>query len=522
MYEQISGFVGFFILLLICKTFFLQLYEIPTGSMADTLHGEFATVTCPNCGYEFAVGPENIQHVTPYTFARCVNCRTVMRNPENPCPPIFPDPRSFSALPTATWDYHGGDRIIVHGWIYEFPFRFLQSLAPRRWDVVVFKYPTEPQTNYIKRLIGLPGETIELIDGDVFVDGRIARKPRYAQHTLWMPYNLHDYLPKSRSAVFPYYVPRWAPQSADSAWTDVAARAPRFDGADKPRGEIRFASTPDNDTQPGDITDAYGYDFPPEMAIGMRLAVEPPQIVTDVRVSADVTIDAGDGYVELSVSKHADQFFARLTPDGQLTLEQAPLAGGERTQWGKTTIPTPVRNRRLSIGCADFRVIVELDNEEMLSSGDRYDATADVARQLAKSKRSPQISIAAEHVRAKFAHIQIDRDVYYTNVPQQYPTGALTGKRGNATEGNPLKLPDDACFVMGDNSPNSRDARFWSDRDVGPHLLEAFNEGKYVPGTVPVRDLLGRAFFVYWPGSRGWGSHGFRVLPDAGRVRWIH
>jgi len=41
----------------------------------------------------------------------------------------------------------------------------------RRGDVIVFKFPKEPQTNFVKRVIGLPGETIEYKQGKVFING---------------------------------------------------------------------------------------------------------------------------------------------------------------------------------------------------------------------------------------------------------------------------------------------------------------------------------------------------------------
>ena len=46
---------------------------------------------------------------------------------------------------------------------------------PKRFDIVIFRYPDDESELYIKRIIGLPGETVEIKDGDVYIDG--SKKP---------------------------------------------------------------------------------------------------------------------------------------------------------------------------------------------------------------------------------------------------------------------------------------------------------------------------------------------------------
>ena len=80
-----------------------------------------------------------------------------------------------------------GDRIFVSKYTYgyskhSFPFspnisdeRFF-SKEPKRGDLVVFKTPADNRTDYIKRLIGLPGDTIQFIEGELFInDEKIER-----------------------------------------------------------------------------------------------------------------------------------------------------------------------------------------------------------------------------------------------------------------------------------------------------------------------------------------------------------
>jgi len=75
-----------------------------------------------------------------------------------------------------------GDRLFVTKFSYgyskhSFPFSpaifkgRIMYKPPKRGDVIVFKTPADNRTDYIKRLIGLPGDTVQFIDGDVYLNG---------------------------------------------------------------------------------------------------------------------------------------------------------------------------------------------------------------------------------------------------------------------------------------------------------------------------------------------------------------
>jgi signal peptidase I len=57
-----------------------------------------------------------------------------------------------------------GDRLFGNRLAYKFG-------DPERFDVVIFKYPVDEEENYIKRIIGLPGETVVIRDGKIYIDG---------------------------------------------------------------------------------------------------------------------------------------------------------------------------------------------------------------------------------------------------------------------------------------------------------------------------------------------------------------
>lgn len=77
-----------------------------------------------------------------------------------------------------------GDRLMVNKIRYgpKIPFtkdkRLPGLTKPQRGDVIVFVYPVDPSRDFIKRLVGLPGETVEIREGDIYVDGKRVEDPR--------------------------------------------------------------------------------------------------------------------------------------------------------------------------------------------------------------------------------------------------------------------------------------------------------------------------------------------------------
>lgn len=64
---------------------------------------------------------------------------------------------------------NGGDQLIVDKITYRFR-------DPVRYDIIVFPYKHEEGTFYIKRIIGLPGETVQIADGEIYIDGEVLRE----------------------------------------------------------------------------------------------------------------------------------------------------------------------------------------------------------------------------------------------------------------------------------------------------------------------------------------------------------
>ncbi len=78
---------------------------------------------------------------------------------------------SGSMLPTLQI----GDHILVSKFIYWFS-------EPERGDIIVFKYPKDKKRDFIKRVVGLPGDTIEIKDQKVYINKKLLPEESYAYH----------------------------------------------------------------------------------------------------------------------------------------------------------------------------------------------------------------------------------------------------------------------------------------------------------------------------------------------------
>ena len=170
--ETMESIVVAFILAFLFRTFEAEEFVIPTGSMAPTLRGRHKEADCPQCGHHVVVGASAEVNNDGYLYGR-ENSNGVIEGTRRIHDVICDNCRyRFDMFDKPAFK---GDRILVN----KFPF---EIGGPDRWDVIVFKYPEKPTTNYIKRLVGLPGEKIRIQQGDVYVndsDGgplRILRK----------------------------------------------------------------------------------------------------------------------------------------------------------------------------------------------------------------------------------------------------------------------------------------------------------------------------------------------------------
>jgi signal peptidase I len=589
--ETIESIVIAFVLAVLFRTFEAEAFVIPTGSMAPTLMGAHKDVDCLKCGHRFRVNaseedgeeaaammaqlrqpgmnPMNRERLrfelstTDCLAGMCPNCRYV--NPMRPDLPID-QAELVDAGNVQTQKKYNGDRILVNKYVYTVS-------DPQRWDVVVFKFPGNAQMNYIKRLVGLPGETIRVYEGDLFTstkkqpgdaDFAIARKPPEVQLAMRQLVHDTDYDPvELYQAGWPL---RWQAQKAMGGWK----KEMKIDGGnDLTVGQRYSVDTPagvtawlryrhfipsydewrqveDNvlaakkgppyevtsigdQAQPQLITDFTAYNTrvsDASIRANRDLEVDRRKLglhwVGDLMVEADVDVEEAKGELILDLVEAGKHFTATIDlATGRAVLHAAGLAGFAPA--ADTAIKQP-GSYQVTFANFDDQLrlwvggkLVDFDASTEYNAEDIWGSRENIIPQTSDSDAGDlaPVGIGARGAKLTVTRLQLWRDIYYvadswerarmndvvTDFDHPFdgelanlPVDPSLWSRFRERHHVEFPLNEDQFFVMGDNSPESSDARLWlsGDRRTGGRPGGAYLERQL---------LIGKALCVYWPHS---------------------
>jgi signal peptidase I len=387
--------------------------------------------------------PDRDGHGDPRCYARsyCPNC-------------------GESPLPVGDVPETAGDHILVNKAAFV-------CRQPRRWEVIVFRLFG---IVLIKRVVGLPGEAVLIQDGDVYIDGRLARKPFAQAFAMRVPVFEQRCRPPSG------WAERWEGQD-DGA--DLL-----LDGRGGPETRT-YCNGPAVGGKYPTLRDEYAYNA------GRCRAGEP---VHDFLIEADVEVQAGRGTVALRLCDGQDWVEVTLPAAGAgaVALRSWPAdRPASITTWLHRETPIvlqPRRKHHVAMAFVDRRVNVRVDGRPIVEE-------VDLPAPGKRNGVGRPVQLTAASVVIAVRDFRLYRDIHY----------AARGR--TAVGGEPVRLGVEQYFVLGDNSGNSEDSRSWP------------------PDAVSGAQLLGSAFLVHLPSRAcAWtfaGQRGTVQVPDTARIRWI-
>ncbi len=213
-----------------------------------------------------------------------------------------------------------GDRVLIDrtAWVLA---------KPRRWDVIAFRHPSAPDGLAVKRVAGLPGELIQVRQGDVYADGKIRRKTLRQQRAVRVLVYDADFRPR----IEPTPPARWYGRTEASGWERVGGRLAHDSGpAGRPidwlvYGHWRRSGRP-GEVVATPIADVCGYN---QDRPRREESVRP---VRDVMLSVRIGDVFGRGLLWLWATDGWQQFDIRLDPqDRSYTVGHRRAAGQARS-----------------------------------------------------------------------------------------------------------------------------------------------------------------------------------------------
>jgi signal peptidase I len=546
--ETIESIIIALILAFLFRAFEAEAFEIPTGSMGPTLLGRNKDIVCPKCGFPFQSGvsfevddfgrplhfdrdllpPDRMNLAGQRILAQtctCPNCRYTMSvNPYEQVDQLQEVKHPYS---------YSGDRI----WVSKTPYVVAD---PQRWDVAVFKYPLGANINYIKRLVGLPNESVMIYRGNIYAsplgkdDYQIARKPPHKVLATLQPVYDTDYeTPELRERGWPA---RWRPikESADGqplwktndhgrtfsidavagqeAWLGYRHIPPDFDAWEL----VRRGNLPtDYPVRSQLISDFCAYNTATSQASAPRPELRSLGLhwVGDLSIRCELDVQADQGQIALVLVEAGRLMECRFdVATGQARLG---ISGMESFQPTASTALRGPGKHWIRFANVDNQLLVWVDDQLLeFSSSTAYDETEQYRPNV---EDLTPVRIGAVGLKAQVAHLRIDRDIYYiashrgddfsrrpirNNTARERAEFFSDPSRWAAfddLESSEYTLNEGQFLALGDNSPNSGDSRYWP----GEHYVS--------------RDLIiGKAFFVYWP--HAWETTPSIPIPFRGRT----
>ncbi len=524
------------------RTFCVEAFVIPTGSMAPTLNGAHFRVVCPQCGYRFNINADvdvqwiagqglrrlrNGEVTNPFSIRapahiQCPNCHYEIPVGDLPDQPIVYRTETLrgggaSYSKTFAFPYvHNGDRILVMKYLYWFT-------KPRRWDVVVFREPMRGKQNFIKRLVGLPGNTVEIANGDVFINGKVARPPPVVERAMLQLVYDNDYYPRDAGRL----------RRNGRIWTNpwTAVYKPRFTGRWFTGGPvIRFSAR--RAAARGRLSflrrnGSYLYN---DIGYNTNRLLRGRHLVGDLFVHTVWLSKSPASAIRITVGQRSNRYQVRLAHNGSLFLYRWNPAIHALVRIASPKIPLlqrlpplqPGVPYRLSMSNIDHQIRFWFNGRLVLQYSAPWaiqQAIAFVRMQSHSGQETPRVFIDVTGP-CVLRHLLLMRNIYYTQMQRQpRSTGPTAGERfpGTGTRGHPITLQAGEYFVLGDNSNDSADSRAWN------RVERVLRRNLHLPlGVVPQRYMLGRAFMVYWPsGFRPFDSLDWPIITNVGKMRFI-